>query len=298
MSIMSSVLYGIMKIIRFRESNDKAFLAEVKTGIHRDKRAKPFPTQKLAKRCIIETKTVLGDQVFTLNPRSGKNNGTILYLHGGAYLRRAAKQHWDFVYSLVYEYGYQVVFPDYPVAPEKSYRDVFEMTAELYHLLAEKSVPGNIILMGDSAGAGLALAFAQKLRDEQGQKPKHIVLLSPWLDVSMSNPEIPDAENKDPFLMARGLKAAGEAYAKGISTKNPLVSPIYGDLHNLGQLTLFTGTYDLLNPDARKLKGLCDQQGIKINYFEYPKMIHDWMIFGFPESKKVLQQINQIIMGN
>jgi len=74
-----------------------------------------------------------------------------------------------------------------------------------------------------------------------------------------------------------------------------LISPIYGNLEELGKISLFTGTNDILYPDAKKLKTITDEKGIKINYYEYPSMIHIWPLFFFPESKKVRKQIVEII---
>jgi len=295
MSTRSKLFYLIMKIIDYRAIIVRQFLAVVKKGEHSDSDEKTIPPAKLSKSCTVLTNHVLGSKVFTLVPKSGTRKTVILYFHGGAYIRGAVKQHWDFVSHFVRNTGCTVVVPDYPLAPQYGYKDVFERMEMVYRDLIGKHQPENIILMGDSAGGGLALALAQRLRDIQVVQPAQIIMLSPWLDISMTHPGIPDIQKKDPFLSAIGLKAAGEAYAKDLSTKNRLVSPVYGDFHGLGKLSLFTGTYDILCPDARKLKSICDQQGIPLNYFEYPKMVHVWMLLGFPESEKVIGQIGSLI---
>jgi len=210
-------------------------------------------------------------------------------------LHQAVEQHWNFVFSLVKYSGYTVVFPDYPLAPQYCYKEVFKRMEVIYRELTEKHLAENIILMGDSAGGGLALALAQKFRDDHVVQPAHIIMLSPWLDLSMVNPDIPEIQKMDPFLSAIGLKAAGKAYARDISVQNPMVSPVYGEFHDLGKLSLFTGTYDILSADARKLKNICEEQGIEISYFEYPRMVHDWMLLGFPESKQVIKEIDGLI---
>jgi acetyl esterase/lipase len=295
MSVQSSFFYLLLRIINYRARTQRQFLAEAETGIHPGHTAEFRPSKRLAKACHVETSEISGQPVLTIRPKSNANDQFILFFHGGAYLRNAVKPHWDFVYLLVQQFGYTVVFPDYPLAPANGYQEVHGMIEACYQEMVAKHNPGKVILMGDSAGGGLALVLAQKLRDSTVKQPGHIILLSPWLDLSLTNPGIPEIEKKDALLLVKGLKAAGVAYAKDLSTRNPLVSPIYGDFLRLGKISVFTGTFDILFADARKFKGMCDQQGIEINYHEYPAMIHDWMILGFPESQQVLEQIDQIL---
>lgn len=292
---MSSLLYQVMKTINYRSTVEKRFFAVIETGKRRDHEAEPFSAGKLVRNYQISTDKVLDTNVFTISPRSVPNNKVILYFHGGAYLHRAVRQHWNYIYSLIRQTGCTVVFPDYPLAPQNGFAEVFRVAESVCLDLVKKVGARNVILMGDSAGGGIALALAQKLRDNQLEQPGHIILLSPWLDITMTNPGIPAIAEKDPFLPVKGLRAAGLAYAKGLPLTDPLVSPVYGDCRKLGKLTLFTGTYDILSADAKKLKSICDGQGIEMNYFEYPKMLHVWMILGFPESGKVIAQIGRII---
>jgi acetyl esterase/lipase len=297
MSIQSRFFYLLLRAVNFRANTERQFLAEVATGRHPGHTGEFRPSRRLFKKCVADISVVGGRKVLTVRPKSNPAPQTILFFHGGAYLRNAVSQHWDFVYRLVQNFGYTLVVPDYPLAPEFGYTEAIGMAEACYLELAAANNPENIILMGDSAGGGLALVLAKKLRNEKAGQPGHIILLSPWLDVGLTHPDIPEAEEHDALLLTKGLKAAGKAYAKGTPSTNPMVSPIYGDIHDLGRISLFTGTYDILNPDAAKFRDICRQAGIPINYFEYPKMIHDWMILGFPESEKVIEQIQGII-GN
>jgi acetyl esterase/lipase len=117
--------------------------------------------------------------------------------------------------------------------------------------------------MGDSSGGGICLALAQRLREENLPQPRRIVLLAPWLDASLSNPEIAALDNIDPFLDEDGLKYAGSVYARDVDPKNYLVSPLYGSLRGLARVTLFIGTCDILFPDCRKLRDLAAAEGFR-----------------------------------
>jgi acetyl esterase/lipase len=151
--------------------------------------------------------------------------------------------------------------------------------------------------MGDSAGGGLALGFAQKIRNEKLKQPEQIILFSPWLDLSMSNPEIVKFDKFDKILSIEGLKIAGKKYADAMSLTDFRVSPIYGDFSNLGMISIFTGTSDVLIADARKLKQLLEIQNINFNYFEYSGMFHDWVVVtSLSETKDVLSRINELFV--
>jgi acetyl esterase/lipase len=254
--------------------------------------------KKYFKEFQISTTEVNDRKVFTISSVEKKSGKYILFLHGGGYINNIFGPHWDFAAQLVRETGCTVIIPDYPLAPSLTYVDAFAMLDKIYKNLLLNVDPENIIFMGDSAGGGLALAFAEKNSVEGMSQPEQIILISPWLDVSMTNPEIKEIQKQDPILSARTLVMAGKVWAGNSDTKNYLVSPIYGDLKGLPKVSVFIGTSDILVADCRKLKTLMEQQSIPMNYFEYPKMFHDWVMFYFlKESKIAVKQICELIVG-
>ena len=88
--------------------------------------------------------------------------------------------------------------------------------------------------------------------------------------MSFSNPEIHEIEKLDPMSAVPALIDIGKWYGGEKDSKNYLISPIYGNFEGLGKISLFTGTNDILYPDAKKFKNMADEKGIKINYYEYP----------------------------
>ena len=139
--------------------------------------------------------------------------------------------------------------------------DVFALMLPLYNELASGAGSSNITIMGDSSGGGISLALAQRLREDGHEQPGHVVLLSPWLDATLSNPEIAEFDKIDPFLGVAGLKYGGEVYARDVDPKSYLVSPVYGSLKDLAPVTLFIGTRDILYPDCRKLRDKAHVEG-------------------------------------
>ena len=130
---------------------------------------------------------------------------------------------------------------------------------KLYEQVCSENPGKKIILMGDSAGGGFSLALAENLAQHSMAQPDELILLSPWVDVTMSNPEITDYADADPMLTVTMGKMSGEAWAGKLPTDDWLVSPINGDLSQLHNVTIFVGTRELFYPDDtllyEKLKG-------------------------------------------
>jgi epsilon-lactone hydrolase len=257
----------------------------------------PEPPAKISETCDIHRYQVNGRNVFTLKSKLSNSGKHILYLHGGAYVQNFKKPHWDFLAVLVKNLHCTITAPDYPLAPAYTYTDTFAMVIPLYQELISKVAPQDLILMGDSAGAGFALALAQKMQKQQVIQPSQIILLSPWLDLALTNPDISLIDPLDSFLEVESLRKAGKAYAGNTRLDHYLLSPINGPIEGLGKISLFIGSKDILLADARKLTKLAKDQGVNINYFEYADMFHGWMFLNFPESKRAKQQILDLIQS-
>lgn len=255
----------------------------------------PEPPISLSKTCQVYRFQVDGRNVFRLQPKGESSNKHILYLHGGAYIQSFVRFHWDFLAALVNALNCTITAPDYPLAPSYTYTDSFAMILDLYRQLLSAVDTNDLIIMGDSSGGGFALALAQKIRDEHLPQASQIILLSPWLDITLMNPDIKDIDPADPFLEKESLQQAGKLYAGGTNPDHYLLSPINGSIEGLGKIAVFAGSKEILVADARKLKSLADSKGIDLTYFEYADMFHAWMFLRFPEAKKARQQIIDLI---
>jgi len=141
---------------------------------------------------------------------------------------------------------------------------------KVYKKLISKVDPKHIIFIGISAGGGFALGFAQKLKYDGLPQPAQIILDSPWLDITCNNSEMRDLEKYDTVLDVDLLKIAGKYYTKGGDTDSYMVCPVNGPIENLGKISVFVGTYDILWADVKKLKSRCDEKGVAINLYVYP----------------------------
>jgi acetyl esterase/lipase len=104
-------------------------------------------------------------------------------------------------------------------------------------------------------------------------------------------------EKYDIMLSIKKLRTASKLYSNNTDIKNPLISPIYGDLKTLPETHLFISNHDLLFADSKKFRDLVKASGVKIDFYEYDKMMHVWMLFPIPEGLEVVKQINKIIDG-
>ena len=244
--------------------------------------------------CYIETKYYQNRKVFFVTPKEGiKNNLRILYFHGGSYMAEATKQHWDFIEKIVLDTGCTIILPDYPLAPKYNYKNVFEMVEPFYKEVIQQVETKNLIVMGDSAGGGLALALEEKLSQEEISMPKKTILISPWLDVRLTNPAINEVQKVDKQLNKETLKLAGIAYSGEDGINSYLVNPIDGDLSKLKNIMILTGTYDILNPDVHVLKERAKKVDTPMDIKEYEKAGHIWII-----EKNSTQELEQQAYGD
>jgi acetyl esterase/lipase len=235
-------------------------------------------------------------KVWKLTKKNGDTGTIIIYLHGGAYYANITRQHWLFIEQLANGSNAIVVVPDYPLAPEHSCAQTYEFVDDLYAKLISDYPTHRIIAMGDSAGGGLALGYAQKICSESVKQPEQIILFSPWLDVTMSNPDIARIDKSDKILSINGLKMAGERYAADLNVTDYRVSPIYGNFSKIGRVSIFAGTNDMLIADARKCIQIMERNGLDFYYFEYPNMFHDWIVVpSLTESKDVIEKVCRLI---
>lgn len=236
--------------------------------------------QKANESCDIETKEFMSRKIFIIKPKTEQlSKKVILYFHGGAYVAEATTLHWDFLEKLANDTKSTIVMPDYPLTPKYTYKDVFNMVEPLYKEIISKVDGKNLVMMGDSAGGGITLALAEKISQNNIQLPSKTILISPWLDVTLTNEKIKEVQKNDRDLNKEKLLIAGISYARDEEgMKSYLVNPINGPLSKLKNVIIYTGTYDILNPDTHLLQEKAKKEGIDIQIKEYEQAPHIWII--------------------
>ncbi len=190
-----------------------------------------------------------GMKVYTVN-QSPKSSAVVLYIHGGYYVNQAIDYEITFAGRVVDKTDSTLVFPVYPLAPFHTVEDSFENMLSLYEKIREDAPGKKVVLMGDSAGAGYCAALAIAMGERGISQPDELILISPWVDVTMRNPSIQDYDSADPRSSIQMGITSGEAWRGNYAADDWHVSPVYGDLSALRNVTVFTGTREIFYPDA------------------------------------------------
>ena len=245
------------------------------------------PPASLTQSLDVSSSTVDGWPVFVVASRDAEPTGDVVYLHGGCYTFEIDPVQWRFAGNLAREAGVRVTVPIFPLAPDGSASDIVPRVTAMVQQLVERRGADQVSLVGDSACGGMALAVAQELRD-RGVAPLHAtVLISPWLDISGTDPRLAEIAPRDPWLAVPGTHAAGALYRGELAEDHPWVSPIHGRLGGIGPLTMFSGTRDILNADAVRLVAAAAEAGHPLDYHEGEGMIHVYPILPMPEGDAV-----------
>jgi acetyl esterase/lipase len=280
-------IFRMLKVMNFKEKVDYE---------HPKRSGKLRIPRKIFNNYNVKIKKIDGRLVVTISPLTGQRQQHILFFHGGSYAVEANSGHFGMMTKLIDMTGCIISFIQYPLAPEYTYQDTFKMVSKAYAFLLSKYENSQFVFMGDSAGGGLALAFAIKIKEEAKKMPKQIILYSPWLDLGLSNPDISLYEEKDLILNVKALYQAGVRYGDHEGATNPLLSPIYGDLNHLGEIAIFYGTDEIFYPDCKNFSELKGLEGTNITSFEYEGMQHDWVVFPIPESDSALKTTSQLLL--
>jgi monoterpene epsilon-lactone hydrolase len=182
------------------------------------------------------------------------SENVILYLHGGVYVVGAAVHTVPLVADLVRRTGSMAVTLDYRLAPEHPYPAAVDDARAAYQGLLEHGTdPGRIVLAGESAGGGLAVATMLAAREAGLPMPSCALLMSPYADLTLSGQTLVSRESLDPVLTPEGLRVRAPEYVAGADASDPLISPIFGDLGGLPPLLIQVGTHEILLSDAIRL---------------------------------------------
>jgi epsilon-lactone hydrolase len=232
----------------------------------------------------------LGFASYTLTRRGTTPTRTVVYLHGGGFV--APIDPWQVRYAarLATALGARVVVPDYPLTPEHTWKDAHGPLVDLVERLLVEG--DDVSVVGDSAGGGLALAVALTLRDRGGPQPGRLLLIAPWVDLTMSTPETHEVTETDPWLFIGKMKAYAEWWAGSPDDLGrPEVSPALGDLARLPPALMFFGTRDSLAPGGRLLTRRAEEAGWPLTSVEEPGLIHVYPILPFiPEAGQAWRQ--------
>ncbi len=273
---------SVLKLTKFKDNVD----------FFEPKRSKKVKLpQSLYKNNIIETVQIMGRNVHNILPIEASTKQHVVFFHGGGYVHEPSRNNFAMIEKFIELAKCMVSYVEYPLSPESNVKGTLEMVVAAYKALIEAFPDHTFIVMGDSAGGGLALALAIHIKNMKIKQPEKVILFSPWLDISLSNPEIQLYEERDFMLSASKLREVGRRYAFDVPLDDYRVSPIYGDLNDLGDILVFYGSEEILKPDCEKLISTPGLKNTFIKGLEYEDMQHDWVVLPILEQDLALDDV-------
>jgi monoterpene epsilon-lactone hydrolase len=210
---------------------------------------------------------------------------TLFYLHGGAFLigsprlfRYAARE--------IARAGFDVFTPAYRLAPEHVFPAALDDVLRAYKTFVEAR-QGPFVIVGDSAGGGLAVSLMLRIRDEGLPPPVAAALSSPWVDLAATGASIRENEARDPWFTRKDILLGARAALGRQSARHPLASTVYADLSGLPPMLVHVGANEALRDDSTRLVSRARQAGVDVNLEMWPCVPHAWQLMSFlPEARE------------
>lgn len=204
----------------------------------------------------------------------------ILFLHGGGYMSGSIRSHRHMIAQAGREAGARTLAVGYRLAPEHPFPAALDDALAAYRfLLAQNFDPRRVVMAGESAGGGLAIAAATALRDAGDPLPACLWCSSPWVDLRMTGGSMDTKAAVDPLIGRAYLTELAAAYLNGADPADPLVSPLFGDLRRLPPMLIQVGSAETLLDDAVRLAGAAGEADVRVTLQVWPGMIHAWALF-------------------
>lgn len=221
----------------------------------------------------------------------GQADGAMLYMHGGGYFACSPKTHRPITGGFALK-GFKVFAPDYRLAPEHPFPAAVEDGLAAYRAMLAAHEPENLVVAGDSAGGGLALAVVLAAREAGLSLPAGLVLFSPWTDLAGTGPSIQANAARESMLVGSRIREVAELYLDGAHPQTPLASPLYGDLGGLPPMLLQVSDREILLDDSRRLAEKIRAAGGRAELSVWRNLPHVWQMSQafLPEAREALAQ--------
>lgn len=252
-----------------------------------------FSDRLRAPEGVALTEEVLGGVPVVRMSSGGGARGTVLFLHGGAYVLGSARQALASV-AVCTRGGPDLVSVEYRLAPEHPHPAAVDDAMAVYRELLRSPGSGRLAVAGGSAGGGLLLLLLQRARDEGLPMPVAAVAEYPWADLSMSGPSATGNVGRDMLVRSQLLEEAAW-FAGGRDLRDPAVSPLFGSFRGFPRTYLPVGTSDLLLDDARRVAAAMAADGVDVVLEEWPGAIHAFTALPLPEGRLYRRRLRAFI---
>jgi epsilon-lactone hydrolase len=244
-----------------------------------------------AEEAIVEQVTLDELSALRVAPRASTSAGLLLlYLHGGGYVLGSARTAAPLASRIALAGQATVICLDYALAPEAPHPAALEQVVSACETLRRPGV--RLMIGGDSAGGGLAVAACLALRDRGGRLPERILLLSPWVDLTVTQPSVAENADLDPVAPPALLRRMATLYADG-GLAEPTVSPRFADLAGLPPMLIHASRAEVLRDDAIALAETARRDGVEVALELWDDLPHVWHGFApvLPEANAAIDAV-------
>jgi acetyl esterase/lipase len=252
----------------------------------------------LPRAARISATTLGGRSCELITPAVGASEQVLFYVHGGGYVACSPRTHRPLTSRLCVALNATSYVPTYRLAPEHPYPAGLDDVHQSYLALMKKGVSSeHITLIGDSAGGGMALALAVRLRDRGEPLPARMVLISPWVDLTLQGESLQAKADSDPMLSLPWIYAKTPLYLASTRADDPGVSPLFADLSGLPPTLVQVGTEEILLSDSERLKQRADASAWPLQLTVWDGMWHDFQMFAdiLPEANAAIAAIAKFV---
>lgn len=220
-------------------------------------------------------------------------NRLILFIPGGAFISGPAQHHWDTAQAIATQTKETIWVCDYPKAPEAKISEISANIDSIYATALEKYAANQIILLGSSVGGTLIAALTQRLIQKNVNLPLKIILISPVMDATLSNPKIEQLDAIDPMLSKTGVLSAKKMCAENNDLQDVMISPLYGSFDKFPKTIFLLAENDIFYADQQLAIQKLIKAEVDIEVIEGKNMPHIWPIL--PVMKEAKMALNEII---
>lgn len=243
-----------------------------------------------ARLCLLPIR-IAGRDALSLRASPTEIGRVILYLHGGGYVTGSPWMYRGLAGRLAKLSGVEVIAPDYRLAPEAPFPAALEdAQAAFAELVARGYEPSSIVIAGDSAGGGLALALLGQLC-AQGTPPAGVIAFSPWTDLSCSGESLRSNARREVVLPVERFGETVEMVLQGQSAKDPRISPLFAEFPAAPPVLIQHSTSEILADDALRMADRLRGSGSDVTVQSWPETPHVWQFFDgrLPEARDALE---------
>ncbi len=278
-------------------------------GVKKDFSKDPIDFEKIRgedvhipKRSTFRNFNVQSFDILNTTVTEIKNNKTtnnlVIFIHGGAFISGPAKHHWDTVRKIINQTNHTVWMCDYPKAPESKISEISQNIDAVYSKALGTYTSKQITLLGDSVGGTLITALIQRLISKNLELPRLLILISPVMDATMSNPKIEELDKIDPMLSKLGVLSAKKMCANNEDLENNMISPLYGSFKNFPPTTLYLAENDITYPDQLLAVEKLSKNDCNISIIKGEGMPHIWPLLPLMQEAsialhKIVSQLNE-----